>query len=188
MFPYIKKNKSILSLLYDNKIKKSLYKKKQSKKYSLKNTLKFFNNYMYINRVLVNYYSSILKRKKAKILNNYKFNIFLILTRVKHYKNFTVSTFFDNLKFRFKRNKGNIFRSLMPTILTLNKMYYKKLINGYKIICNGRFSRRQRSSKKIFQKGRVSLSTLNAKIEYVYKSVVLRNSLCGFKLYVQYSH
>ena len=85
-----------------------------------------------------------------------------------------------------KRTKGRFFISLIPLLRALRYFYNHKMIQGYKLICKGRFSRRQRSNKRTFQEGSISFGNIASKTDYIFKDVVLKNSLCGFKLYVTY--
>lgn len=71
---------------------------------------------------------------------------------------------------------------------SLNELigYIKRLIvphvQGLRIKCTGRFTRRQRASVKKVSFGRVSLNTLHYYIDYDYKPVTLKYGVGGIKI------
>src|SRR5699024_1058374 len=58
----------------------------------------------------------------------------------------------------------------------------QKPLIGFKFVCSGRFSRKQRSSKLICKQGRMPLNTLSANIDYGFYWIPLKNSTISVKI------
>jgi small subunit ribosomal protein S3 len=57
-------------------------------------------------------------------------------------------------------------------------------IKGYRVECSGRYSRRQRASRRVLREGRVPLNSLSAEIEYGCSKVILKYGVCGIKVWL----
>jgi len=57
-------------------------------------------------------------------------------------------------------------------------------INGYKIMCNGRFTKRQRASHTIYKEGKLNFSTVTSLLEYNYLPVTLKYGVGGVKVWI----
>lgn len=55
---------------------------------------------------------------------------------------------------------------------------------GFKFLCVGRFSRKQRASSIWFRENRIPLNTLSAIIDYGYFTIPLRNSAATVKVWL----
>lgn len=73
---------------------------------------------------------------------------------------------------------------LNPIFKELN--YFKKYsrLLGYKIIINGRLSRRSKSLKRVYFKGKMPLNTFYSKIDYFFTSTHLKNGSIGIKIWL----
>ena len=68
----------------------------------------------------------------------------------------------------------------------LNLLNNNKLLVGYKIQCSGRFRRKEMAERLIFAKGKVSLNTFSCKVDYAASTVILKYSLCGIKVWLNF--
>lgn len=130
---------------------------------------------------------STLEKKKPTIFQFYNYNFLFIFSKIKKiHKSLNLISLINLAMKNLQKTKGRFFISLIPLLRTLRYFYNRKAIQGYKLICKGRFSRRQRASKRVFQEGSISFGNIKSKTDYIFKDVVLKNSICGFKLYVTY--
>ena len=79
---------------------------------------------------------------------------------------------------RFKISKGSIMRSRVRT-----QSHIRGLL-GFKIQLKGRFSRKQIAAKSIKDYGKMPLNTLNAHIDYAFRTVAIKNSAIGIKVWL----
>jgi hypothetical protein len=80
------------------------------------------------------------------------------------------------LKQRFK-----VVELMMPIMRTLKKIQH---IIGFKFSFCGRFSREEMATAEFFSNAAVSLNTLNLFIEYLLTGVILKDSYCGIKIWL----
>ena len=66
------------------------------------------------------------------------------------------------------------------------QMMRYKALTGFKIACSGRLSRRGRASHYVRSRGKNPLSKITAFVSYAFRSVVLKNSVCGIKVWLFY--
>ena len=59
-----------------------------------------------------------------------------------------------------------------------------KNILGFKFAFSGRFSRREMATYEWFVEGKVPLNTINSKIEYKQFPILLKDGICGIKIWV----
>lgn len=79
---------------------------------------------------------------------------------------------------KFKISKGSIMRSRVRA-----QSYIRGLL-GFKIQLKGRFSRKQIAAKSIKDYGKMPLNTLNAHIDYAFRTVAIKNSAIGVKVWL----
>ena len=60
----------------------------------------------------------------------------------------------------------------------------KDNFEGFKIDCNGRFSRRQRASSFSLKEGRLPFSSRNLFLDYAFSEVILKFGKCGLKVWL----
>ena len=85
------------------------------------------------------------------------------------------------------KNKNTFGHTMTQVVPIFNQMLYQvKLLSGYKITCNGRLSRRGRAAAYIKSRGKLPFSRTSAYVSYSCRSVVLKNSICGIKVWLFY--
>nr|UQW93836.1 ribsomal protein S3 [Balamuthia mandrillaris] len=86
------------------------------------------------------------------------------------------------IKYKLKRKTH--FSKIMSTIVPIwNRMLRYNLL-GYKVSCNGRMSRRGRASSFIRSRGKFPFSAVVSFVSYGFTTVVLKNSICGIKVWL----
>lgn len=145
---------------------------------SFLNKFLFFNNFL--KTVLVNK----LTNNDSRIFSSYNYFFFPNFIRNSR----VISAFFLLRRFlrSLKKYRQNLFFTVRPLLRIFKQLIRMRILNGYRLICNGRFSRKQRASKYVFSFGRISLSTVSRRIDYSFQTSVLKNSVCGFKLYLSF--
>jgi hypothetical protein len=94
----------------------------------------------------------------------------------------TASAWTDFICHKLK-NKNTFGHTMTQVIPIFNQMLYQAhILSGYKVSCNGRLSRRGRSSAYIKSRGKLPFSSTSAFVSYSCRSVVLKNSICGIKV------
>lgn len=84
-----------------------------------------------------------------------------------------------------KLRRGATFGKTMSIVLPiLNKIFRSGNLLGYKIVCNGRTSRRGRASSFLKSRGKFPYSTVVSYASYGYRTVILKNSICGIKVWL----
>ena len=117
-----------------------------------------------------------------------------------HLKKFFPALIID-LKFCFLANNELRASSLVSfMIIKLNQKFrvpalirwIRKIIvnyvkpHGFKLQLSGRFTRKQRASKFVLSYGTLPLNTMTALIDYAFKTVVLKYSVCGIKVWLHF--
>jgi len=64
-------------------------------------------------------------------------------------------------------------------------MRKKRIVRGYKIMCSGRFSRKQRATYNWKSFGSLALSTVKSKLDYSYRTIALKYSSITIKVWVR---
>lgn len=150
------------------------------------------------------------KRKKKFIFLGFFFKFFIFLSNnfFIFLKNiiFTFKPFINNLiskKFSiyFKNiSKSQITASLIAQYICIRlkqrfslkeilKPILKDLtrnsgINGFRLSCCGRFTKKEIATYKWERRGKISLNTIDAHIDYSYNYVILKYSVCGIKIWL----
>ena len=75
---------------------------------------------------------------------------------------------------------------LKPILRDLHlRMRYNKIL-GYKILCAGRFTRKQIAAKMWFKQGAASVNNFESLIKYSQMKVRLKYGVCGVKIWINY--
>jgi hypothetical protein len=148
------------------------------------NFLTYLLNFTYFFYFFSSFITVFLKKGSALTFKDYKYNLIFFLTRFQKSRIFSTRSILKNFFFNIKKTKGNFFLCIRPVKFFLKSLFRRKKILGYKLICTGRFSRRQRSQKKVYSNGPVPLSDLRQKIDFSFITIILKNSICGIKLYI----
>lgn len=112
-----------------------------------------------------------------------KTDIFIMGLSKKHVNASIVSEFFFiRLKqyytiWEVLKNINFLFRGLMKK--------KKRFVKGYKIMCCGRFSRKQRTTYNWKSFGSLALSTVKSRLDYSYRTIALKYSSCTIKVWVR---
>ncbi len=77
---------------------------------------------------------------------------------------------------------------LKPILKDLNVKIKRKNFIGYKIVCSGRFTRKQIATYMWMKGGSLKLNTLSNLIKYSEVRVRLKYGLCGIKIWINYGN
>lgn len=116
--------------------------------------------------------------------NNIKFNITQNINRKltsKYLANFIQKQQLKN----GNRSINSLIRFAINIIQRKNKK--KKIIKGYKIKIVGRFSRRSRSSKLVYQEGPVTSGKFSVPLDYTFILIRTRYGISGLKIWLNFS-
>ncbi len=157
-------------------------KKRIVLKYSRKLFFLFLKNK--ILKVFWNNFKDMLNFYVSKILVSGKnfVNIFILgLSKMNVNASIISEFFFIRLKqyytiWEVLKNINFLFRILMRK---------KKIVRGYKIMCSGRFSRKQRATYNWKSFGSLALSTVKSKLDYSYRTIALKYSSITIKVWVR---
>lgn len=178
-----------------------------------------------IGKSLNRYINKVLKKKKKKFFNLYKFN--KIATRLYNYifksiinlffwkllnfinirflnliKNQNLDLFYFNIysinfysisveaitshiSLRLQK-KFSLNWILYPILKDLNKKIKYKNFLGYKLVCSGRFTRKQIATYMWYKNGSLNFNSITNLIRYSEVRVRLKFGLCGIKLWISY--
>lgn len=177
---FLYKKKKIKKKFKQRKLKFLYFYEKKRKNIKLKILLIWIVYYKYIKifwnfikKIIIYFLNNLLKKK-----NIYK--IWILAETKKVIRADLLSQF---LCIRLSQNYklGELLRNINKFYLNL---LFKKFIKGYKIMCAGRFTKRQRAltTWKIF--GSNSLSSLKEKIDYNLSEVILKYGKCSIKIWI----
>ena len=170
------------SKFVSNKVVKKRVAKLVKKKILLKYSRSFF--YLFLKKKILSVYWENVKffiynfLSKISIFAN---NIFVInLSKNNVNANIIGEFFFIRLKqyytiWEVLRNINFFFKSLIRG----------RIVNGYKISCSGRFSRKQRTtySWKVF--GSLAPSSMKSNLDYSHRTIALKFSACTIKVWIR---
>lgn len=149
-------------------------------------------------------------RKKKFIFLNFFFkflvfftsNLFVFLKNIiVLFKPFFFNTISSNLLIYFKNiSKKEITASLISKYICirlrqkfslkeiirpiLKDLTSNPIIKGFKLSCCGRFTKKEIATYRWERRGRTSLNTINANIDYSFNYVILKYSVCGIKVWL----
>ncbi len=181
-------------------IRKFKFLLRQKKKYIIKSKRKFLFQ--------KNYFRNYGSKLDTEYKNNFLFNFFLWYLRGRFWQKIIfffkkIFSFFFKIPVLFKICKINfigvnvnivgayiinklklrfkIFQTISPVLRDLKS---NKSIKGFKFSFCGRFSRKEMATCQWFSNGKVPSNTFNSFIEYKLFTVILKDSLCGIKIWI----
>lgn len=202
------------SLLYNLKKNYQYVKirKKMFKKFILRFKKLIKNNYIVLSKKEVSIFRKKLISKysrkffflilKEKFLKSYWKNFKIIflnyLKRFVTIKNFNIfilglnkKAVNANIVAEFFMIRLNQFYTIWEVIKNVNYLMRRLMrggvVNGYKITCSGRFSRKQRTTYSWKSFGNLGLSSLKSRLDYSTRSLVLKYSICTIKIWINLS-
>lgn len=134
-----------------------------------------FNLYWKLINSSLNYY---LNKVDAK--NIYFFNIYNL-----NFLNITVDAITNYLCLKLQK-RYSLNWILRPILKDLNIKVKQKNFLGYKIVCSGRFTRKQIATYMWMRNGSVKLNTITNLIKYSEARVRLKYGICGIKVWINY--
>jgi len=84
------------------------------------------------------------------------------------------------------QNKHSLNWVLRPILRDLSIKIDQKNILGYKILCSGRFTRKQIATRMWMKNGLLKLNTLSNLVKYSSVNVRLKYGICGIKVWINY--
>lgn len=161
------KNNQVLTTFSKEKIK-SLYM------YLIKVTIS--NLYWYlINNSLKFYLTKLGNSKTTYFFNMYSLDFLNVTTDI-------ISTYIS-LKLQQKYSLNWVLR---PILKDLSLKIKSKVFLGYKIVCAGRFTRKQIATYMWMKEGSLKLNNFSSLVKYSQTSVKLKYGLCGIKVWLNY--
>lgn len=142
---------------------------------------KRLTNGLYLSRLLVVLYYKFWFERNLKSRFGNKYNCLLLWSKISNITASTAANFIAiKLKQHFKLNNA-----VNPVLKALHAC---KNVEGYKVQCAGRFTRKQMAETVKFGKGRIPLNTFSSKVDYAAATVILKYSLCGIKVWINYKN
>ena len=75
---------------------------------------------------------------------------------------------------------------LRPILKDLTSKMKSKVFSGYKIVCSGRFTRKQIATYMWMKQGSLQLNNFSSLVKYSQASIKLKYGLCGIKVWLNY--
>lgn len=174
---------SVLNIEYNLQKIPFFFLKKKKKLYYFQlhkiKQLKYFHFVLIFNLLWYNYFNHIIFFFKN--LDNFK-NIFFFNIYKINYDKFNSKGLgkFIAIKLR-KRNQLNTI--IKPILKDLQIRINLKNILGYKIVCSGRFTRKQRKVKLWYKNGKIKKNYFDNFTQYSLNTVRLKYGICGIKVW-----
>lgn len=161
-----------------------------NKKIDIMSSIKIKGLYKYIIKILIsNLYWYLLNKslsfylKKLNITNHfYYFNIYSL-----NFLNITTEIISSYIALKLQ-SRNSLDWILQPILKDLSKKIKQGVFLGYKIVCSGRFTRKQIATYIWMKKGAVPLNSLSNIIKYSESKVRLKYGLCGIKVWLNYGY
>lgn len=143
------------------------------KEYLLKKWIRHWIEYNLFSFIKASFYLDISKQLPF-------FNLFVELKPIdiRHITSQILATY---ICLRLKR--GENLNTIVYPILRIFKVNQRRY-NGVRIICAGRFTRRQRASFSMFNFGFTQQSTITNKLDYAFEDIKLKYGLCGIRVFI----
>lgn len=176
-------NLKLIDLIYLPKLKyfRTMFLKKNLWKGHAKRLIIFL-----IRRLWGNFYNliSLILSNKLSVLGGWKAKVMIYNMHNNGITAEMIARFFF-----LKLKTGFTLMELVNPIRTEMRTVQKEddRFRGFKFRFSGRFKRRHRSKKYVFGKGPMPLTTVARYIDYDYKTVILRNSICSIKIWLNQS-
>lgn len=121
-------------------------------------------------------------KKLALNSDNYHFNVYSL-----DFLNVTsdVIATYISLKLQQKYSLNWVLRPILKDLSTKIK---KRIFLGFKIVCSGRFTRKQIATYSWTKKGSLRLNNFSNLVKYSESSVRLKYGLCGIKVWLNYGN
>lgn len=165
-------------------ISKNLNKSKKILSFNFNHIYKYIFRYLLFNMhwtLILNKINIYLKRIN-KCNDTYFFNVFTL-----NFSDITVESITKYISLKLQK-KFSLDWVLFPVLRDLNTKLKQKNIAGFKILCSGRFTRKQIATYSWHKKGSLQLNTLSNLIRYSEIRVRLKYGLCGIKLWISYGN
>ncbi len=156
-----------------NKLIKTLYFTKKRKFIFLNFFFKFFS---YYSTNFFIFFKNIIQFFKKFLLNN---NMNIYFKNISKFQ-ITSSLISRYICIRLKQ-RFSLKEILKPILKDLSS---NPSIEGFKISCCGRFSKKEIATYKWERQGKISLNTIKANIDYSLNHVILKYSVCGIKVWL----
>ena len=173
---FIKKKKIAFSKKHSSKLKRKIIRKYSKKVFFLILKERFLKLYW-------NFFKAILAKFFKRFATAKNLNFF-ILGLNKKAVNANILTEFFMIRLGQYYTIWEVIKSVNYLMRRLMK---GGIINGYKITCSGRFSRKQRTTYSWKSFGSLALSSLKSRLDYSNRSIALKYSLCTIKIWVNLS-
>jgi len=138
--------------------------------------LKFFYRFPRFSRLrLLSFYSRLgafLARYYFGVPLRFRINLLAYVYTLDFYLNFITT----RLYYRY------ILNDVLKPIVRLARHYYR----GFRIVCNGRFTRAQMATSRVYRVGSLSSSEITAPIFYGQRFVVLKYGVCNVKIWLRF--
>lgn len=136
------------------------------------------NLYWYlINKSLKFYLNKLSNNQDVYSFNIYSLDFLNVTTDI-------ISTYIS-LKLQQKYSLNWVLR---PILKDLSSKIKSKVFLGYKIVCSGRFTRKQIATYMWMKEGSLKLNNFSSLVKYSQSSVKLKYGLCGIKVWLNYGH
>ena len=121
---------------------------------------------------------AILLITKKYFMQNLSVNFFFI-----NNYNYTAQVLVNYICIKLKQ-KFTLNQVIRPLIKYLTKLIKKRYLFGFRIMLNGRFTRKQRATKMVLKGGSVPLATLDNNVDYYEDFVSLKDGVGGIKIWL----
>jgi hypothetical protein len=88
--------------------------------------------------------------------------------------------------FKSRLKKGSSLNRLVRSTFQLWKKGKYKTIAGFRIVCEGRFKRRQRAQHDVFSIGKIKTSSISSKVDYSLSTVYLKYGAGSIRIWLNY--
>ncbi len=149
---------------------------------------RFKNLYDYIFKVLIfNLYWRVLNSAMFYYFNklNDSKQLFYLNVYSLSFLNITVDSIANYISLKLQR-KYTLNWILKPILKDLTTRIKQKHFLGYKIVCSGRFTRKQIATYMWMRNGSLKLSNISNLVKYSETRVRLKYGLCGIKIWLNY--
>ena len=166
--------------ILSNKILHKIYKLKSY----LIEKIKYLNGWILFNMIWFNYfnYISIFLKNIDGFKNKFYYNIYKV-----NYNKFNAKGLGKFIAINL-REENQLNWIIKPILKDLNLRIELKKILGYKIICSGRFTRKQRKVKLWYKNGKVQKNYFQNFVQYSLNTIRLKYGVCGVKIWFNYGY
>ena len=134
------------------------------------------NLYWYlINKSLSFFLSKLNHNSDTYYFNTYSLDFFNVTTDI-------IATYIS-LKLQQRYSLNWVLR---PILKDLTSKMKSKVFSGYKIVCSGRFTRKQIATYMWMKQGSLQLNNFSSLVKYSQASIKLKYGLCGIKVWLNY--